>query len=96
MTRKTTIPTQRGFGRTYWHLLAWIGWTCLVLAVSAMSLSDHDAVQTLTTTQLSWPVGPADSEVAQRHGPLDSAPLMASPVAAEPNPGPAAIANYDW
>ena len=95
MTRKTTIPTRRGFGRTYWHLLAWIGWTCLVLGVSAMSLKDHDAPHSLTTAVLSWPVGPADTELAQRYGQIDAAPLMASPVAAEPNPGPAAIANYD-
>ena len=95
MTRKTTIPTRRGFGRTYWHLLAWIGWTCLVLGVSAMSLKDHESLQSLTTAVLSWPVGSADAEAAQRYGQIDAAPLMASPVAAEPNPGPAAIANYD-
>ena len=95
MTRKTTIPTRRGFGRTYWHLLAWIGWTCLVLGVSAMSLKDHDTPHSLTTAVLSWPVGPADTEVAQRYGQIDAAPLMDSPVATEPNPGPAAIANYD-
>lgn len=95
MTRKTTIPTRRGFGRTYWHLLAWIGWTCLVLGVSAMSLKDHESLHALSMAVISWPVGPADTEVAQRYGQIDHAPLMASPVAAEPNPGPAAIANYD-
>jgi hypothetical protein len=95
MTRKTTIPTRRGYDRIYWHLLAWIGWTCLVLGVSAMSLTDNDALRTLTTTRFPWPVGPADSDVAQRYGQIDAALLMASPVAAEPNPGPAAIANYD-
>ena len=66
MTRKTTIPTRRGLGRTYWHLLAWIGWTCLVLGVSAMSLKDHDAVATVTASHFSWPVGPADGDTAQR------------------------------
>jgi hypothetical protein len=95
MNRKTTIPTRHGFGRTYWHLLAWIGWTCLVLGVSAMSLKDHDSLHGLTTAVLSWPVGPADNEVAPRYGQIDVAPLMASPVDDEPNPGPAAIANYD-
>lgn len=96
MTRKTTIPTKRGFGRTYWHLLAWIGWTCLVLGVSAMTLTDNDAVYTITNAHFSWPVGAADSEAAQRYGQIDAAPLMASPIAAEPNPGPAAIAYYDF
>lgn len=95
MTRKTTIPTKRGFSRTYWHVLAWIGWTCLVLGVSAMSLKDHDAFHIPPAALVPWPVGPADSEVAQRYGQVDPAALMASPVAAEPNPGPAAIANYD-
>jgi hypothetical protein len=95
MTRKTTIPTQRGFGRTYWHLLAWIGWTCLVLGVSAMSLKNQDAAHAIATADLSWPVGPADADVAQRYGQTDPAALMASPKADEPNPGPAAIANYD-
>lgn len=95
MNRKSTIPTQRGFARTYWHLLAWIGWTCLVLGVSAMSLEGHDSLSGLTTSALSWPIGPADKEVAQRHGQIDAALLMASPVAAESDPGPAAIANYE-
>ena len=95
MTRKTSIPTRPGFGRTYWHLLAWIGWTFLVLGVSAMSLKNRDALHTITTAHFSWPVGAADSEVAQHYGQIDTAPLMASPLAAEHDPGPAAIANFD-
>ena len=95
MTRKTSIPTRPGFRRTYWHVLAWIGWTFLVLGVSAMSLKNRDALHTITTAHFSWPVGAADSEVAQRYGQIDTAPLMASPLAAEPDPGPAAIANFD-
>lgn len=95
MTRKTTMPTRSGFGRTYWHVLAWIGWTCLVLGVSAMSLKNRDALHPISTAHFSWPVGAADSEVAQRYGQIDAVPLMASPVAAEPDPGPAAIAGYD-
>ena len=95
MNRKTSIATRPGFRRTYWHLLAWIGWTFLVLGVSAMSLKNSDALHTITTAHFSWPVGAADSEVAQRYGQIDTAPLMASPVAAEPDPGSAAIANFD-
>lgn len=95
MISKTTLPTHRRFGGTYWHLLVWIGWICLVLGVSAMSLRDHDAVEALSTMHVAWPAGPADSEVARHHGQIDAAPLMASPLAAEPDPGPAAIANYD-
>ncbi len=95
MTRKTSIPTRPGFGRTYWHLLAWIGWTFLVLGVSAMSLKNRDALQTITAAHFSWPVGAADTEVAQRFGQIDTAPLMASPVAAEPDPRSAAIASYN-
>lgn len=95
MTRKTSIFSRPGSGRTYWHLLAWIGWTCLVLGVSAMSLKNHNAIRTLTAAHLSWPVGPADSDVAQRYGQTDPSPLMASSVAAEPDAGPAAIANFD-
>ena len=95
MTRKTSIATRPGFRRTYWHLLAWIGWTFLVLGVSAMSLKNRDALHTITTAHFSWSVGAADSEVAQRYGQIDTAPLMASPLAAEPDPGSAAIANFD-
>jgi hypothetical protein len=95
MTRKTTIPTRRGLGRPYWHLLAWIGWTCLVLGVSALSLKDHDSLHALTTAVLSWPADPAASEMAKRHGQVDVAPLMTSPAAAESKPGPAAVADYD-
>ena len=95
MTKKITIPTRPGFRRTYWHVLAWIGWTFLVLGVSAMSLKNRDALHTITTAHFSWPVGAADSEVAQRYGQIDTAPLMASPVTAEPDPGSAAIANFD-
>jgi hypothetical protein len=95
MRRRTIIPTHRGFARTYWHLLAWIGWTCLVLGVSAMSLQDQDSLRSLTTAALSWPVGPADKEVAQRYGQTDGSQMMPSPAPAEPNPGPTAIGNYD-
>ena len=95
MTGKTSIPTRSGLRRTYWHLLAWIGWTFLVLGVSAMSLKNRDALHTITTAHFSWPVGAADSEVAQRYGQIDAAALMASPVAAEPDAGPAAIASYE-
>ena len=95
MNRKTSIATRPGFRRTYWHLLAWIGWTFWVLGVSAMSLKNRDALHTITTAHFSWSVGAADSEVAQRYGQIDTAPLMASPVAAEPDPGSAAIANFD-
>lgn len=95
MTRKTTIPTRPGFGRTYWHLLAWIGWTFLVLGVSAMSLTNRDALQTITMAHFSWPVDAADSEVTHRFGQIDPAPLMASPVPAEPYPGPTAVVSYN-
>jgi len=95
MNRKITIPTRPGFRRIYWHVLAWIGWTFLVLGVSAMSLKNRDALHTITTAHFSWPVGAADSEAAQRYGQIDTALLMASPVAAEPDPGSAAIANFD-
>ena len=95
MTRKTSIPTRPGFRRTYWHVLAWIGWTFLVLGVSAMSLKNRDALQTITAAHFSWEVGAADTEVAQRFGQMVTAPLMASPVAAEPDPGSAAIASYN-
>lgn len=95
MTRKTTLATRTGFRRTCWHLLAWIGWIFLMLGVSAMSLRNRDAFHTITAAHFLWPVGAADSEVAQRFGQIDAAPLMASPVAAEPDAGPAAIASYD-
>ena len=78
MSRKTTIPTRTGFGRTYWHLLAWIGWTCLVLGVSAMSLKDHDALRTLTTAHFSWPGDAVESEVTRCYEQIDTAPPMAS------------------
>jgi hypothetical protein len=95
MTRNTTIPTRRGLERTYWHLLAWIGWTCLLLGVSAMTLKEQDSLHTISTAYLSWPVGPADSEMAQRYAQTDPAPLMASPVATKLNPGPAAMDGCD-
>ena len=78
MTRKTAMPTRPGFGRTYWHLLAWIGGTFLVLGVSAMSLKDHDAVYTINTAHFLWPGDAADNEVARCYRQIDTALSMAS------------------
>lgn len=94
MSRKSTNSTQRGFGRTYWHLLAWIGWTCLVLGVSAVSMTGSHSDHAISV-QLLWPVGPLDPKAAGHYGQIDHAPLMSSSVPTEINPGPAAIANYD-
>lgn len=94
MSRKSTLPTRRGFGRTYWHLLAWIGWTCLVFGVSAMSMTSSPSDYAMRV-QLLWPIGPLDVEAADHYGRIDHAPLMSSSVPAEADPGPAAIANYD-
>jgi hypothetical protein len=93
----STISTQsprRGPVRKYRHLLSWIGWTCLVLGVSAMSLTGPHAAH-VDSVSTAWPIGPADPETANRFGRIDPAPLMSSNTPAEPNPGPAAIGNYD-
>ncbi len=95
MQRKTSIPSGSGLRRTYWHVLAWIGWTFLMLGVSAMSLKNRDALHALTTAQYLWPGGAADGKVALIYGPIDTAPSMASPCAAEPDRGSAAIASFD-
>ncbi len=94
MSKRFTLPTRRGFGRAYWHLLAWIGWTCLVLGVSAMSMTGlHSG--SLASVSFPWPIAPADQDTSNRYGHIDHAPLMSSTTAAEPDPGPAAIGNYD-
>jgi hypothetical protein len=53
--------------------------------VEASSLSESSA----------WPIGPADLQVAEKHGKLDHAVLHTQNIKAEANPAPAAIANYD-
>ena len=95
MSRKSTIPTRRGFGRTYWHLLAWIGWTCLVLGVSAMSMTGSHSDRAMPV-QLLWPVDSLDGRAAGHDGHIDHALLMSSSVPAEADPGPETIAKYDF
>ena len=71
------------------------------LAVSALVgvsvlYFDHPIVPTSSAHAASvFPVGPADSDVAERYGRIDHSLLNGPEKLLETNPGPAATAAYD-
>lgn len=69
---------------------------CVIIGVSAASFEGPVTLMSSTHADAVWPIGPADSQVAERYGRIDYSSLNSPDIPLEPNPAPGAtIAAYE-